>query len=335
MPVQLSMLFISFILTLVSGVILIPLLTKLKLGQVVRDDGPQSHLKKMGTPTMGGVIIIIPIIIICGFMSLKYPQILPVLVATVLFGAIGFADDYIKIILKRSKGLSSRQKMLGLLIVSTGFAYYIQTFSQIGIEVSVPFTNTWLDFSSVPVPFAGTTLSIEWLYIPFIIFVMLATTNSVNLTDGLDGLASGVCLIIMVFFTLISMAMENTEMVIFSSAVAGACMGFLAFNMHPARVFMGDTGSLALGGAIASVGIVMKMPFIIVIVAGVCVVEALSVMVQVAMYKKTGKRVFKMAPIHHHFELLGWSENRVVWSFWAATALLCVIGVISLRFTVF
>ncbi len=320
--------------TLVSGVLLIPLLTRLKLGQVVRDDGPQTHLKKMGTPTMGGVVFLMPLAVICGYLSISYPKILSVLLATILFGMIGFIDDYLKVVLKRSKGLSSRQKMLGLLIISTGFAYYLTNIAGLEARIAVPFTDMILDFKEIPIPFIGMMIDLEWTFIPFIIFVMLATTNSVNLTDGLDGLASGVCMIIMVFFTLISMAMQNTEMIIFSSTLAGACLGFLAFNMNPARVFMGDTGSLALGGAIASVGIVMKLPLIIIIVSGICVLEALSVIIQVAVFKATGKRVFKMAPIHHHFELLGWSENRVVWTFWAATAVLCVIGLLSLQYTV-
>ena len=333
LPIQLSVLLIAFFMTLVVGWLLIPLLTRLKFGQVVRVDGPQTHLKKMGTPTMGGVIFLIPLTIICGYFSFKYSQILPVLLATLLFGTIGFLDDYIKVILKRSKGLNSKQKMLGLLIVSAGFVYYLKTYTQLGTEMSIPFMSNWMDFADLSVPFIKAKIDLGWALIPFLVFVMLATTNSVNLTDGLDGLASGITLIIMVFFTVVSMAIENMEMVIFSSAVAGICIGFLAFNLHPAKIFMGDTGSLALGGAIAAVGIVMKMPLVIVIVAGICVIEALSVMIQVAMFKMTGKRVFKMAPIHHHFELSGWSENRVVWTLWGITAFLCVIGLMSLRYT--
>ena len=337
MPMQLTILIITFILSLVCGVVLIPVLTRLKFGQVVRSDGPQSHLTKMGTPTMGGVIFLIPLVIVCGFLSIKCPEILPVLIATLLFGVVGFVDDYIKIVLKRSKGLNLRQKMLGLLIIATGFACYMQYFAtDRNMEISIPFINAWFDFGAKMVlPYTDIKLYIEWAYIPFIILVMLASTNSVNLTDGLDGLASGITMIIMVFFTLVSLAMENTSMILFSSAVVGSCLGFLAFNMHPAKVFMGDTGSLALGGAIAAVGIIMKMPLVIIIVAGVCVIEALSVMIQVACFKMTGKRVFKMAPIHHHLELSGWSENRVVWLLWAATAVLCFIGLLSLRYSIF
>ena len=336
MPLQINVLMIAFVISLVSGVLFIPLLTRLKFGQVVRECGPQTHLPKMGTPTMGGVVFLVPLAIICGISAIWYPEIISILLATLLFGMVGFVDDYLKVVLKRSKGLNSRQKMLGLLIISTGFAYYLQNIMNIGTQISIPFTNMWLDFGSdISIPFLNIKLGIEWLYMPFIIFVMLATTNSVNLTDGLDGLASGVTLIIMVFFTLVSMAMENNALVIFSSAVTGVCLGFLAFNMYPAKIFMGDTGSLALGGAIAVVGIVMKMPLVIIIVAGICVIEAVSVIIQVVVFKITGKRVFKMAPIHHHFELMGWSENRVVWTFWGATVLFCIIGMLSLRYSVF
>jgi phospho-N-acetylmuramoyl-pentapeptide-transferase len=337
MPMQLTILLSTFILSVVCGIVLIPVLTRLKFGQVVREDGPQSHLAKMGMPTMGGVIFLIPLAIVCGFLSIKFPQILPVLIVTLLFGLVGFVDDYIKIGLKRSKGLNSRQKMLGLLIIAAGFACYLQYFApNRSMEISIPFINNWFDFGAgMVLPHTNIKLYTEWAYIPFVILVMLASTNSVNLTDGLDGLASGITMIIMVFFTLVSMAMENTGMILFSSAAAGSCLGFLAFNMHPAKVFMGDTGSLALGGAIAAVGIVMKMPLVIIIVAGVCVIEALSVIIQVACFKMTGKRVFKMAPIHHHLELSGWSENRVVWSLWAVTAVLCFIGLLSLRYSIF
>ncbi len=334
MPLQISLLIAAFFMTLVSGVLLLPLLTRLKFGQVVRDDGPQSHLKKMGTPTMGGIIFLVPLTIICGYFGYTYPSLLPVLLATLFFGMIGFIDDYMKVVLKRSKGLSSRQKMLGLLVVSTVFAYYLQNFTPLGTEISIPFISSWLDFSDIPIPFTDIRLDLGWMFLPFIILVMLSTTNSVNLTDGLDGLAAGICLIIAVFLTLVSVAMENTEMVIFNSVLAGACLGFLAFNMNPAQIFMGDTGSLALGGAIACAAIVMKMPLILIIAAGVCVVEALSVIIQVAVFKVTGRRVFRMAPIHHHFELSGWSESRVVWTFWSATLVLCIIGLLSLRYTI-
>jgi len=335
LPIQIIVLSVVFILTLISGVLLIPVLEKLKFGQIIRDDGPQSHLSKTGTPTIGGIIFLLPVALIGGFFSAKFHEILPVLITTLFFGAVGFADDYIKIILKRSKGLSARQKILGLLIVSTVFSYYIYRFTDVGTAVSVPFTDYWLDFARVQLPFAYSAVNIEWAFVPFLVIVMLSATNSVNLTDGLDGLAAGVSLIIMVFFAVIAIVSQNTGIAVFSCAIAGGCLGFLCFNMQPAKVFMGDTGSLALGGAIASASIVLKMPLILLIVAAIPVIEALSVMIQVAVFKKTRKRVFRMAPIHHHFELSGWNEIRIVWTFWVATVILCIIGFLSLRYTIY
>ena len=334
MPIQIVALVLGFFLTLASGILLIPLLERLKFGQIVRDDGPKSHYNKTGTPTMGGIIFLLPITIISGLFGIKYPEIFLILITTLLFGAIGFVDDYIKIVLKRSKGLSARQKILGLLIIATAFGYYLYHFTDLGTAISVPFTDYWLDFARIPVPFTSGVTNLEWAFIPFIVIVMLAATNSVNLTDGLDGLAAGVSLIIMIFFAVIAIISQNSGMAIAFCSIAGGCLGFLAFNMNPAKVFMGDTGSLALGGAIAAASIVFKMPLILLIVAGVCVVEALSVIIQIAVFKKTGKRVFKMAPIHHHFELSGWNETRVVWTFWIITVILCVIGFLSLRYTI-
>lgn len=334
MPIQITILIVGFILTLISGILLIPMLERVKFGQIVRDDGPKSHLNKAGTPTMGGIIFLLPIALISGFFSIKYPGILPVLVAILLFGAVGFIDDYIKVVLKRSKGLSARQKILGLIVVATAFAYYLYRYTDLGTAISVPFTDYWLDFARISLPFTSDSINLEWAFVPFIVIVMLSATNSVNLTDGLDGLAAGISLIIIVFFAVIAIISGNLGLEILFCSIAGGCLGFLAFNMHPARVFMGDTGSLALGGAIASASIVLRMPLILLIIAGVCVIEAISVMVQVAVFKRTGKRVFKMAPIHHHFEISGWSETSVVWTFWAATVILCIIGFVSLRYTI-
>lgn len=318
MYIQIYCLIIGFILSLIIGYIFIPMLTRLKVGQVVRDDGPKTHLGKNGTPTMGGVIILLAILLVSGLYSLKYPDILPILMVTLGFGIIGFIDDYIKIVLKRSMGLRAWQKMLGLLIISTVFVIYLIEVKRIGTEIYIPFFNLFLDIPKL-------------VYIPFAIIVMLASTNSLNLTDGLDGLATGVTVIIMAFFTIVSMAMEDMASIIFCSTLTGACLGFLTYNINPAKVFMGDTGSLALGGAFSAVALYLQMPLILLIVAGVCVLEALSVIIQVAVFKKTGKRVFKMAPLHHHFELCGWSEMTVVWFFWGLTILLSIIGLISFK----
>ena len=313
MNIQIQYLLISFAITVVLGLIIIPILKKLKVGQVVRDDGPQSHLSKSGTPTMGGIMMLITMIILSIVLYIKYPHILPIALITVGFGIVGFIDDYIKLVLKNPKGLIPRYKMLGLLIVAVIFVIYLQYGLNIGTDIQIPFVKSYI---TLPM----------WLYIPFAVFVILACTNSLNLTDGLDGLASGIMVIIMGFFTVVSIMFNNIEMSIFSIIVAGACIGFLVFNLKPAKVFMGDTGSLALGGAFCAVGLYLKIPLIIIIVAGICVLEALSVIIQVIYFKKTGKRFFKMAPLHHHFELSGFSEWKVVWAFWIITLILCVIG---------
>ncbi len=313
MNIQIQYLLISFAITIVLGLIVIPILKRLKVGQVVRDDGPQSHLSKSGTPTMGGIIMLITMIILSIVLYIKYPHILPIALITVGFGIVGFIDDYIKLILKNPKGLLPRYKMLGLLIVAVIFVIYLQYGLNIGTDIQIPFFRTYL---TLPM----------WAYIPFAVLVILACTNSLNLTDGLDGLASGIMVIIMGFFTVVSIMYNNIEMSLFSIIVAGSCLGFLVFNLKPARVFMGDTGSLALGGAFCAVGLYLKIPLILIIVAGICVLEALSVIIQVIYFKKTGKRFFKMAPLHHHFELSGYSEWKVVWLFWIITLVLCVIG---------
>jgi len=312
---------ITFILALISGPVLIPALRKLKFGQTVRDDGPSTHLKKTGTPTMGGIIFLIPLFLVSLIYARQYPHILSLSFVTLGFGLVGFVDDFIKVKKRSKDGLLWNQKMLGLLIVAVIFALYVTYGLKLGTDIIIPFKGT--DFT-VTLP--------EWFFVPFVIFVLLASTNAVNMTDGLDGLASGVTLIVMVFFTIVAMTKKEWDAVrIFSSIVAGGCLGFLAFNIHPAKVFMGDNGSLALGGAVGAISIMMKMPWVLLIAGAIYVMETLSVMIQVAYFKATGKRVFKMAPLHHHFELSGWKETKVVAVFWAATVVLCIIGFITLR----
>lgn len=317
--VETDALIISFGLTIVLGFIIIPILRKLKVGQVVREDGPKEHLSKKGTPTMGGIIMLLTIIIVSLGVSVKYPGVLPVALITLGYGVIGFIDDFIKLILKNPKGLSPGLKMLGLIVVATAFVVYL-VYENGGMAVSM---ETFI-------PIFKETISVPtWLYIPFAVFVILACTNSLNLTDGLDGLASGVTAIIMLFFVIASIENGNKDMAAFSSIVAGTTIAFLFFNMYPARVFMGDTGSLALGGAFCSVALILKMPLILIVVAGVCVIEAISVILQVVYYKVTkGKRLFKMAPIHHHFELCGVKETVIVPSFWCATIVLAIISLL-------
>lgn len=312
---------ITFILALISGPVLIPALRRLKFGQTVRDDGPSTHLKKTGTPTMGGIIFLIPLFIVSLLYAREYPQILLLSLVTLGFGLVGFVDDFIKVKRRSKDGLYWNQKMLGLLIVAVVFALYVTYGMKLGTDIIIPFMG--IDFTfTLP----------EWVFIPLVIIVLLASTNAVNFTDGLDGLASGVTLIVMVFFTIVAMTRKEWDDVrIFSSIVAGGCLGFLAFNTYPAKVFMGDNGSLALGGAVGAIAIIMKMPWILLIAGAVYVMETLSIIIQVAYFKKTGKRVFKMAPLHHHFELSGWKETKVVAVFWAATVLLCIIGFVALR----
>ncbi len=313
--VETDALIVSFIMTIILGFIIIPILRKLKVGQVVRTDGPKEHLKKSGTPTMGGIIMLLVILVVSIGVSFKYPNILPVAFITIGYGIIGFVDDFIKLVLKNTEGLKPSLKMLGLILVATAFVLYL-IYTDFGTEMYIPILKTY-----VTLP--------PWFYIPFAVFIILACTNSLNLTDGLDGLAAGVSAIIMLFFVIVSIKLENKEMAAFSAIVVGTTIGFLLFNLNPAKVFMGDTGSLALGGAFCSVALMLKMPLILIVVAGVCVVEALSVILQVVYFKVThGKRLFKMAPIHHHFELCGVKETVIVPAFWGITFLLAIVSLL-------
>lgn len=316
---------ITFVLSLIAGPMIIPLLKRLKFGQTVRDDGPTSHLKKMGIPTIGGLIFLIPMIIVALFYSRDFPQILPMLFITAGFALVGFIDDFIKVVRKHKDGLNPRQKSFGLLFASTAFAFYTAYNPSLGTGIIIPFMG--LD-SIVELP--------VWFFIPFTIIVLYMITNSVNMTDGVDGLAAGVTLIVAVFFTIVAMARIEWDYVkIFCSIAAGGCLGFLAFNTHPAKVFMGDTGSLGLGGVVGSAAIVMKMPWILLVAGAVYAIESLSVFLQVTSFKLRGKRIFRMAPLHHHFELSGWKETKVVKVFWLATVVFCFIGFLTLRFRIF
>lgn len=305
---------IAFGISVVLSPVIIPFLKKLKFGQFVRDDGPESHLKKSGTPTMGGLIILFSIVITSLFYIKDYPQIIPVLFSTLGFGLIGFLDDYIKVVMKRSMGLRAWQKMLGQFVVTAVFAYYIYAHTDLGTTMIIPFINKSVD--------------IGWVYFPLLFFVVLGTVNGANFTDGLDGLASSVTVLIATFFTIVAIGYGSGVAPI-TCATVGSLLGFLVYNVYPARVFMGDTGSLALGGFVASTAYVLQMPLIILLVAFVYFAEVLSVIIQVLYFKKTGKRVFKMAPIHHHFELCGWPETKVVSIFSIVTAVLCLIGILA------
>ena len=307
-------LIIAFIACVVLGAFVIPKLHN--FGQNVRDDGPKSHLKKQGTPSMGGIFMIGAFAIATLFFVKDNPDAIVVLLITVGYGLVGFLDDYIKVVKKRSLGLRAWQKVVFQLIVTILVAIYLLKMNDFGTEIYVPFTK-------------GFYINLGWLYVPFLFFVMVGTVNSVNLTDGLDGLASGVTVLVATYFVFIAYAV-NKGLIPVCGAAIGALLGFLVFNSYPAKVFMGDTGSLALGGFVASVAILTKMPIMLVIVGFVYVCESLSVMIQVGYFKLTGgKRIFKMAPIHHHFELSGLQGIKVVELFTIATAVLCLLGFVA------
>lgn len=306
---------ISFFISVILCPVVIPFLTRLKFGQFVRDDGPRSHLKKAGTPTMGGVVILAGILLTSLFYVGTNPDIIPILFVTVGFGIIGFLDDFIKIVMKRSLGLRAYQKIIAQLVVTGLYCYYIFGYLKFNTEVYIPFAN-------------GLSFDLGWLYIPLVFIIMIGTVNSVNLTDGLDGLASGVTVLVATFFTVVSIGIDSNITPITCAAV-GSLLGFLLFNTYPARVFMGDTGSLALGGFVAATAIYLKMPIFLLIVGLIYVIETISVMIQVSYFKATKKRFFKMAPIHHHFELSGWNETKVVVVFCITTAILCLIGLLA------
>ncbi len=322
MDFQTKILLISFGLTILLALLIIPILKTFKVGQVERDDGPESHLKKQGTPTMGGLIIILAIIIVTIFAYIYYTKqgdtqiaknLLPILCLTVGFGLIGFIDDVRKLILKNTKGLKPSLKMLGLLFISVAYVIYLLKVMNLGTDTYIPFLKIYV---TIPV----------FAYIPFAILVILATTNAVNLTDGIDGLASSVTVIIITCLAIIATLLGVKELVIFCSIVIGSILGFLMFNMKPAKIFMGDTGSLFLGGVISGVALYLKMPILLILIAIIPVIETLSVIIQVIYFKATKNRFFKMAPIHHHLELSGWRENKIVIAFSIITLVVCTIG---------
>jgi len=308
---------VGFIFNIVLCPVIIPYLHKMKFGQTVRDDGPKEHLKKTGTPTMGGIMIIISFFFSAILFSTQNREGLLVIFVTVAFGVIGFLDDYIKVIKKRSLGLRAYQKFLLQMIVTGLLAYYLMQ-DQSYREIYIPFTN-------------GLTFDLGMIYPVFVFIVVLGTVNGTNFTDGLDGLATGVTSLVTVFFLFCCLSMDKQMSPVVSGAL-GSLLGFLLFNAHPAKIMMGDTGSLALGGFISSVALFLKMPLFIVIVGVIYLAEVLSVALQVLYFKATkGKRLFKMAPIHHHFELLGWEEPKVVATFYVVTAIACLVGFLASR----
>ncbi len=310
---------VAFVVAAICGKFLIPLLHRLKFGQEIREEGPSWHEKKSGTPTMGGFIFVIGILIALIFPAiirgkeLDFRAIGILIGMTLAYGAIGFIDDYIKVILKRNLGLTASQKFGLQLLVAVGFVAWAVLSGSIQPTVSIPFT--------------GVVLNFGWFFIPFAVLVIVATVNSVNLTDGLDGLAACVTLVVALFYLLISTlgGVKNTAVALYAATLIGGLLGFLIYNWHPAKVFMGDTGSLALGGAICAMALLLEQPLTLLIVGFVYVMESLSVILQVASFKMTGKRIFKMSPIHHHFEMCEWSEKKIVAVFTLVTAVLSAL----------
>jgi phospho-N-acetylmuramoyl-pentapeptide-transferase len=307
----------ALLVCLAMGPFMIPFLHRLKVGQSIRDDGPQTHLSKAGTPTMGGVIIITAVMVASFLMAGASKQALVAVFIMLAVGGIGFWDDYIKVVLKRSLGLRARDKLL------------LQTLAGLILGLLLLF---YLDRgTSLIIPFTRVTIDLGLLYIPFIMLVLIATSNGVNLTDGLDGLAAGVTIPVALAYIIISIMLGNFNMIIFGAALVGACLGFLVFNHHPAKVFMGDTGSMAIGGAVTALAAINRSEIALLIIGGVFVIESLSDIIQVASFKTTGRRVFKMAPLHHHFELKGWPEQKVVMMFWLLSAGFAVLGILAYK----
>jgi len=312
---------VSFLIALFLGPVVIPVLKRLKVGQSIREDGPKSHLVKSGTPTMGGIIIILAILISILTSGFFKAEIWAVIFFILGFGLIGFIDDYIKVVMRQNEGLKPMQKIIGQLIFSVILAWYGSKYSAMGTTLMIPFVNIHIDLGV--------------LYIPFITFFAVGMVNAVNLTDGLDGLNTGVTMIVTAAFSLIANSLKDANQIyegisLISAAVSGACLGFLRHNANPAKVFMGDTGSLALGGAVAAVAVISNTVLFIPIIGGIYFAEALSVMIQVLHYKRTKRRVFKMAPLHHHYEMSGWKETKVVAVFWIASLILAFIGIYSI-----
>ena len=308
-------LLVAFIITAILGPIFIPVLRKIKAGQSIREDGPKAHLAKAGTPTMGGIMIIAAVLITCISMTVRRginTDMGILLISFVLCGLIGFCDDFIKVVKKRNLGLTALQKLIFQIIIAVIIAVYQAKVSVYGTSIYVPIMRDYV--------------ALGWFYIPFVAFVLVAMVNAVNLTDGLDGLAGGCVAVVALFLALVGSEIGYTSSSTFSAAVAGACFGFLLFNRHPAKVFMGDTGSLALGGALAVAAVMMNIELILPIAGGIFLVEVLSVIIQVVSFKTRKKRVFRMAPLHHHFELGGWKETKVVAVFWIITLLLCILS---------
>jgi len=308
---------VAILVCLAMGPFMIPFLHRLKVGQSIRDDGPQTHLSKAGTPTMGGVIIITAVMVASFLMAGASKQVLVAVFIMLAVGGIGFFDDYIKVVLKRSLGLRARDKLLLQTLVGLIMGLLLLFYLDRGTMLIIPFTKV--------------TFDLGYFYIPFVMLVLIATSNGVNLTDGLDGLAAGVTIPVALAYIIISIMLGNYNTIIFGAALVGACLGFLVFNHYPAKVFMGDTGSMAIGGAVTALAAINRSEIALMIIGGVFVIESLSDIIQVASFKTTGRRVFRMAPLHHHFELKGWPERKVVLMFWLLSVGFALLGILAYK----
>lgn len=307
---------LGIVFSLIFGKIMIPILKSLHAGQSIREDGPQSHLVKSGTPTIGGLIFLASVILVTLITANFKLSVLMILFSTLAFGTVGFIDDYIKVVKKRNLGLRAYQKLLLQILTAVILIIYQYNSKNMGTDLYIPFLKDYR--------------SIGFLYVPFIIFVIVGTVNSVNLTDGLDGLSSSVTIICLLFFNVVAVKFQRYEIAFFCLALAGALIGFLFFNKYPAKVFMGDTGSLALGGSISAIALLLNVPLILPIAGGIYFIETLSVIIQVISFKTRGKRVFLMSPLHHHFEHKGWHERKVVAVFSLVELILCIISYLIL-----
>ncbi|MGI6703060.1 MAG: phospho-N-acetylmuramoyl-pentapeptide-transferase [Clostridia bacterium] len=309
---------IAFLIVIIIGPIVIPILEKLKMGQSIRGDGPKTHFKKSGTPTMGGIIIVIAVFFSVLITAQWEKEMLFILASILGFGFVGLVDDFIKVVMRRSLGLRATHKIIAQILLGVILAFYAYRSPNVGSAVLVPFTSKFWDMGIWYIPFTA-------------IIIFVGTVNSVNFTDGLDGLAAGVTMIVMAFLSLVAMTAGQKEIAIISAAVTGSTLGFLRYNSHPAQIFMGDTGSMALGGAVAAVVVLLKLPLILPIIGGIYVLETLSIIIQVVSYRLTGRRVFLMAPLHHHYEVKGWEETKVVVVFWIITIVLVLVGALAIR----
>lgn len=311
---------ISLVVTLLLGPLIIPLLRRMKFGQNIRSDGPSRHMSKAGTPTMGGVMFIAGTVVGGILLGRGQPDGIAVLLIILGFGFIGFLDDYIKVVLKRSLGLRAREKLLGQILLAAGLAFWVVKGLERGTDVVLPFSGYFV--------LGGAQVNLGWWpFLVFTIIVVVGSANAVNLTDGLDGLATGISMIVALALMMIALVILKDGVAVSMAALAGGCFGFLFFNRHPARVFMGDTGSLALGGGLGAAAVIIRSELFFFIIGGIFVLETLSVIIQVISFQSTGRRLFRMAPLHHHFELGGWSENRVVYTFWGATLVFAALGI--------